>query len=107
MNAPKADQGINIKKKLMPFWWVGWWCWRAGCISQDTYLLYKFKVLFPISKLNPPFNIVIVNDQILAKADNPELVMFSWKLRTNQTIHNNNPNLMIIVFFVNLFFLKL
>ena len=25
----------------MPCWWVGWWLWRAGCISQDTYLLYK------------------------------------------------------------------
>ena len=24
----------------MPCWWVGWWLWRAGCISQDTYLLY-------------------------------------------------------------------
>ena len=21
--------------------WVGWWLWRAGRISQDTYLLYK------------------------------------------------------------------
>ena len=21
--------------------WVGWWMWRAGCISQDTYLLYN------------------------------------------------------------------
>ena len=21
--------------------WVGWWLWRAGCISQDTYLLYS------------------------------------------------------------------
>ena len=20
--------------------WVVWWLWRAGCISQDTYLLY-------------------------------------------------------------------
>ena len=20
--------------------WVGWWLWRAGCISQDAYLLY-------------------------------------------------------------------
>ena len=25
--------------------WVGWWLWRAGCISQDTYLLY-FHVFF-------------------------------------------------------------
>ena len=24
----------------MPRWWVGWWLWHAGCISQDTYLLY-------------------------------------------------------------------
>ena len=24
----------------VPWWWVGWWLWRAGCISQDTYLLY-------------------------------------------------------------------
>ena len=25
----------------VPCWWVVWWLWRAGCISQDTYLLYK------------------------------------------------------------------
>ena len=25
---------------LVPCWWVNWWLWRAGCISQDTYLLY-------------------------------------------------------------------
>ena len=25
---------------------VGWWLWRAGCISQDTYLLYQRLVLF-------------------------------------------------------------
>ena len=24
--------------------WVGWWLWRAGCISQDNYLLYYFIV---------------------------------------------------------------
>ena len=24
----------------VPCWWVSWWLWRAGCISQDTYLLY-------------------------------------------------------------------
>ena len=26
---------------LGPCWWVGWWLWRAGCISQDTFLLYE------------------------------------------------------------------
>ena len=25
---------------LVPCWWDGWWLWRAGCISQETYLLY-------------------------------------------------------------------
>ena len=25
---------------LVPCWWIGWWLWRAGCISQDTYLFY-------------------------------------------------------------------
>ena len=25
---------------LVPCCWVGWWLWCAGCISQDTYLLY-------------------------------------------------------------------
>ena len=25
---------------LVSCWWNGWWLWRAGCISQDTYLLY-------------------------------------------------------------------
>ena len=26
----------------VPCWLVGWWLWRAGCISQDTYLLYNY-----------------------------------------------------------------
>ena len=25
---------------LVPSWWVGWWLWRTGCISQEAYLLY-------------------------------------------------------------------
>ena len=29
---------------LVPCWWIGWWLWRAGCISQDTYLLYFISV---------------------------------------------------------------
>ena len=28
--------------------WVGLWLWRAGCISQDTYLLYGFDHLVDI-----------------------------------------------------------
>ena len=41
---PKLAFLVNLGKAmqayLVPCWWVGWWLWRAGCISQDTYLLY-------------------------------------------------------------------
>jgi len=29
--------------------WVGWWLWGAGCISQDTYLLYVGNKTFDFS----------------------------------------------------------
>ena len=32
--------GQAMQAYSVPCWWVGWWLWRAGCISQDTYLLY-------------------------------------------------------------------
>ena len=43
---------------LVPCWWVGWWLWRAGCISQDTYLLYKY--IFSGSCLINVFSVVTV-----------------------------------------------
>ena len=36
-----VDMGQAMQVFSMPCWWVGWWLWRAGCISQDTYLLYN------------------------------------------------------------------
>ena len=35
-----VDMGLAMQAYSVPCWWVGWWLWRAGCISQDTYLLY-------------------------------------------------------------------
>merc|ERR1712004_255550 len=32
--------GQALPAHLVPCWWVGCWLWGAGCISQDTYLLY-------------------------------------------------------------------
>ena len=39
---PKLAFLVNLGQgmHLVPCWRVGWWLWRAGCISQDTYLLY-------------------------------------------------------------------
>ena len=34
--------GQALPAHLVPCWLVGWWLWRAGCISQDTYLLYSY-----------------------------------------------------------------
>ena len=35
-----VNLGQAMQVFLVPCWLVGWWLWRAGCISQDTYLLY-------------------------------------------------------------------
>ena len=41
--------GQALPAHLVPCGWVGWCLWRAGCISQDTYLLY-----FVVSALLTP-----------------------------------------------------
>ena len=38
-----VDLGQAMQAFLVPCWSVSWWLWRAGCISQDTYILYCFK----------------------------------------------------------------
>ena len=35
-----VNLGQAMQAYSVPCWWVGWLLWRAGCISQDTYLLY-------------------------------------------------------------------
>ena len=40
-----VNLGQDMQAYSVPCWWVGWWLWRAGCISQDTYLLYIFLCL--------------------------------------------------------------
>ena len=32
-----VNLGQTMQAYSVPCWWVGWWLWRAGCISQDTY----------------------------------------------------------------------
>ena len=40
--------GQGLPAYLVPRWWAGWWLWRAGCISQDTYLLHQIKEKPPL-----------------------------------------------------------
>ena len=50
-NSAQNSHFCPLLAHLVPCWWVGWWLWRAGCISQDTYLLYKI-LSYPVpSKL--------------------------------------------------------
>merc|ERR1712214_244440 len=46
---PKLAFLVNLGQAMqaysVPCWWVGWWFWRAGCISQDTYLLYHILLI--------------------------------------------------------------
>merc|ERR1711963_241937 len=46
---PKLAFLVNLGQAMqaysVPCWWVGWWLWRAGCISQDTYLLYLYLII--------------------------------------------------------------
>ena len=60
VNLGQARPGRLIHTLL----WVGWWLWRAGCISQDTYLLYSYlyfcmdHFIFDISPSKQQINIV-------------------------------------------------
>ena len=37
--------GQALPAHLVRCWWIGWWLWRAGCISQDTNLLYAYSCI--------------------------------------------------------------
>ena len=56
---PKLAFLVNLGQAMqaysVPCWLVGWWLWRAGCISQDTYLLYDI-MIEKISCLNTTGN---------------------------------------------------
>ena len=41
---PPLQKPANFFVIWLIWYTVGWWLWRAGCISQDTYLLYEYKI---------------------------------------------------------------
>ena len=42
-------QFCSLPVHLVPCWRVGWWLWRAGCISHDAYLV---NIIWEISQLS-------------------------------------------------------
>ena len=46
-----VNLGQAMQAYSVPCWWVVWWLWRAGPISQDTYLLYDIasQILFSLN----------------------------------------------------------
>ena len=41
-----VNLGHAMQAYSVPCWWVSWLLWRAGCILQDTYLLYKYQSIY-------------------------------------------------------------
>ena len=52
-----------VTKLMISQVWVGWWLWRAGCISQDTYLLYNSESGFQLFGGAKVVAIVLYNDR--------------------------------------------
>ena len=71
---PKLAFLVNLGQAMqaysVPCWWVGWWLWRAGCISQHTYLLYGNKVRLLNDLKTSPLVIILpfsINNMLLPK----------------------------------------
>ena len=69
---PKLAFLVNLGQgmHLVPCWCVGWWLWRAGCISQDTYLLYNIVLLVERQNVFPKTAEIVVVDEYNITADN-------------------------------------
>ena len=45
-----VNLGQAMQVYLVPCWWVGWWLWRAGCISQTP--IYFIFIILDERKIN-------------------------------------------------------
>ena len=52
-----VELGQTMQAFSVPCWWVSCWLWRAGCISQDTYLLYNIAFFCLTYSIFLPFQI--------------------------------------------------
>ena len=70
---------------------VGWWLWRAGCILQDTYLLYRHRGCF--GKYNP-CPLALTSDGHFSAMMVTTRKLFACKMQNTQ---NAKPNLITLL----------
>ena len=93
-----VNLGQAMKAYLVPCWWVGWWLWRAGCISQDTYLLY----FLPVMPSFPPISTTTERENFLYSLLYKRRLLleyeyFGWKLQNRCPLNINSPDKAIAV----------
>ena len=78
---PKLAFLVNLGQAMqaysVPCRWVGWQLWRAGCISQDTYLLYGTENREEHLKKHP----VIMKTETLSLSDFAHFPKFQFRRR--------------------------
>ena len=82
----------------VPCWWVSWWLWRAGCISQDTYLLYSnlfvvafmriFFLQWSKSLLQDMIVWIVPNDPWMQNRDQLQVRIKSLTKKSEHDYHN-------------------
>ena len=84
-----VDLGQAMQAFSVPCWWVSSWLWRAGCISQDTYLLYEYLYKLCQKICYKYFNKWITNTTKIHHFFYLKYVRFQNSLKTTQIIGND------------------
>ena len=72
---PKMAFLVNLGQAMqaysVPCWWVSWWFWCAGCIFQDTYLLYqrRYQICLCLSIYIFSFQVFVREGRVIFQID--------------------------------------
>ena len=100
---PKLAFLVNLGQAMQAYsvlcWWVGWWLWRAGCISQDTYLLYMISLsLWHTTFLKSPIHPCFAHYLSIIPYFSPSNISLSPYLQTLQFLCLSNHSLFLILY---------
>ena len=100
---PKLAFLVNLGQAMqvysVPCWWVGWWLWRVGCISQDTYLLYKLVVflLRAVDDLSMMLHLVTMMLRLLLMRAQQSYIVGDFSLCIRATFPSTASHLIHII----------